>query len=319
MGHAISGYGFGVPTPSSNAREVMMTQTVGFIGLGIMGRPMARNLVKAGYQLVVHDVVQNPVQELVGAGARSASSPRDVASQVDVLVTMLPNSPDVELVALGPGGIIEGARSGLLYVDMSTIAPLVSQKVGAALAPKGVRMLDAPVSGGEKGAIDAALSIMVGGAKADFDAALPMFQVLGKTITLLGPLGAGGFTKLANQIIVAMNLTALGEALTLAKKAGLDRELTLKALGGGLAGSKCLEQKTPNYVAESYKPGFKIDLHYKDLGLITETGRALGVPLPCTALVQELFGALRVRGRGGLDHSAIITLIEDLAGIPPKS
>ncbi len=198
---------------------------------------------------------------------------------------------------------------------MSTISPIVSQKIGAALAEKSVAMLDAPVSGGEKGAVDGALSIMVGGDKAVFDKALPIFQAMGKTITHLGPLGAGGFTKLANQIIVAVNLTALGEALTLAKKAGLDRELTLTALAGGLAGSKCLDQKKPNYVAETYNPGFKIDLHYKDLGLIMESARALGVPLPATAAVQELFSALRVKGRGGLDHSGVITLLEDLAGL----
>ena len=296
-----------------------MTQVVGFIGLGIMGRPMARNLLKAGYPLVVHSRSQGPVQELVGVGGKSASSPREVAGQVDVLITMLPNSPDVELVALGRDGIIEGARRGLLYLDMSTISPIVSQKVGKALVAKGVRMLDAPVSGGEKGAIDAALSIMVGGDKADFDAALPVFQALGKTITHLGPLGAGGFTKLANQIIVALNLTALGEALTLARKAGLERALTLKALGGGLAGSKCLEQKTPNYVSGTYNPGFKIDLHFKDLGLIMEASRALGVPLPATAIVQELFNALRVKGKGGLDHSGVITLLEELAGLPEKA
>jgi 2-hydroxy-3-oxopropionate reductase len=242
-----------------------------------------------------------------------------VAAQSDVIITMLPNSPDVEAVALGKDGLIEGVKRGQLYADMSTISPLVSQKVGRALGAKGVRMLDAPVSGGEKGAIDAALSIMVGGEKADFEAALPVFQALGKTITLLGPLGAGGFTKLANQIIVAVNLTALGEALTLARKAGLDRELTLKALGGGLAGSKCLEQKTPNYVAGAYNPGFKIDLHFKDLGLIMESSRALGVPLPCTAMVQELFNAMRVKGKGGLDHSGVITLLEELAGLPGKS
>jgi 2-hydroxy-3-oxopropionate reductase len=296
-----------------------MAQTVGMIGLGIMGRPMAKNLIKAGYPVVVHSRSQGPVDELVGSGAKRGSSARDVAAQVDVLITMLPNSPEVELVALGKDGIIEGAKKGLLYLDMSTISPLVSQKVGKALAEKSVRMVDAPVSGGEKGAIDAALSIMVGGEKADFEAALPVLQALGKTITHLGPLGAGGFTKLANQIIVAVNLTALGEALTLAKKAGLDRALTLKALGGGLAGSKCLEQKTPNYVAGTYNPGFKIDLHFKDLGLIMESGRALGVPLPCTAIVQELFSAMRVKGRGGLDHSGVITLLEELAGLPNQS
>ena len=274
---------------------------------------MAKHLLKAGYPLVVHNRSTGPVDELASAGGRRAGSPKAVAEQVDILITMLPNSPDVELVALGPNGIIEGARSRLIYVDMSTISPLVSQKVGKALEAKGIRMLDAPVSGGEKGAIDAALSIMVGGERSTFDTVLPIFQVMGKTITHLGPLGCGGFTKLANQIIVAMNLTALGEALTLAKKAGLNRELTLKALGGGLAGSRCLEQKTPNYLSDSYNPGFKIDLHYKDLGLIMESARALGVPLPTTAIVQELFGALRARGRGGLDHSGVITLLEDLA------
>jgi 2-hydroxy-3-oxopropionate reductase len=292
----------------------MMAQTIGFIGLGIMGRPMAKNVQKAGYPLVVNSRSQGPVQELVGAGAKSASSPREVAGQVDVLITMLPNSPEVELVALGKDGIIEGARQGLLYLDMSTISPLVSQKVGKALAAKGVRMLDAPVSGGEKGAIDGALSIMVGGDKDVFQRVLPIFQAMGKTITLLGPLGFGGFTKLANQIIVAVNLTALAEALTLGKKAGLDRDLLLTALAGGLAGSKCLEQKRANYVSNTYNPGFKVDLHYKDLGLIMESARALGVPLPATAVVQELFNALRVKGRGGLDHSGVITLLEDLAG-----
>ncbi len=292
-----------------------MAQVIGFIGLGIMGRPMARNLLKAGYPLVVHSRSRGPVDELVAAGARAGASAKDVADRCDVLITMLPNSPDVELVALGKDGIIEGARRGLVYVDMSTISPIVSQKVGRALEAKGVPMLDAPVSGGEKGAIDGALSIMVGGDQAVFDAVLPIFQAMGKTITRLGPLGFGGFTKLANQIIVAVNLTALAEALTLAKKAGLDRELTLKALAGGLAGSKCLDQKAPNYVANSYKPGFKIDLHFKDLGLIMESARALGVPLPATAVVQELFSALRVKGRGGLDHSGVITLLEDLAGV----
>jgi 2-hydroxy-3-oxopropionate reductase len=278
-----------------------------------MGRPMAKNLLKAGYPLVVHNRSPKPVDELVAAGARAAGSPSEVAGQVDVVITMLPNSPDVELVGLGPRGIIEGARSGLVFADMSTISPLVSQKIGTALEAKGVKSLDAPVSGGEKGAIEGTLSIMVGGDKVTFDAVLPIFQALGRTITRLGPLGSGGFTKLANQIIVALNLTALGEALTLAKKAGLDRELTLKALAGGLAGSRCLDQKTPNYLSNTYNPGFKIDLHYKDLGLIMESARALGVPLPTTAIVQELFGALRAKGRGGLDHSAVITLLEDLA------
>jgi 2-hydroxy-3-oxopropionate reductase len=275
---------------------------------------MAKNLIKAGYSLVVHSRSRGPVDEIVKAGAKAATSPKDVAGQCDVLITMLPNSPEVEEVALGSNGILEGARRGLIFLDMSTISPIVSQKVGKALEAKGVSMLDAPVSGGEKGAIDGALSIMVGGDKAVFDQVLPIFQAMGKTITLLGPLGFGGFTKLANQIIVAVNLTALAEALTLGKKAGLDRDLLLTALAGGLAGSKCLDQKRGNYVSNTYNPGFKIDLHYKDLGLIMESARALGVPLPATAVVQELFSALRVKGGGGLDHSGIITLLEDLAG-----
>jgi len=292
-----------------------MQGPIGFVGLGIMGRPMARNLSKAGFSLVVHNRSQGAVEELVTAGAKAAGSPEEVARQAEVIILMLPNSPDVELVALGPRGLIGGVRAGQTVIDMSTISPIVSQKVGAALAEKGVRMLDAPVSGGEKGAIEGTLSIMVGGDAAVFEEMLPILQAMGKTITRLGPLGAGGFTKLANQIIVAINLTALAEALTLAAKAGLDIELTLKALGGGLAGSRCLDQKTPNYLAHEFKPGFKIDLHYKDLGLIMDAARALGVPLPTTAVVQELFGALRVRGGGGLDHSGIITLTEGLAGV----
>ena len=293
-----------------------MQGPIGFIGLGIMGRPMAKNLLKAGHALVVHNRSQAAVHELAGLGAKTAESPAAVARAAgDVIVTMLPNSPDVETVALGPKGLLEGVRAGQILVDMSTISPIVSQKVGAALAPKGVKMLDAPVSGGEKGAVEGILSIMVGGEAGEFQQVLPVFQAMGKTITHLGPLGAGGFTKLANQIIVAVNLTALAEALTLAAKAGLDIELTLKALGGGLAGSRCLDQKTPNYLAHEFKPGFKIDLHYKDLGLIADAARALGVPLPATAVVQELFSAARVKGRGGLDHSGIVTMLEDLAGV----
>ena len=271
-----------------------MAQVIGFVGLGIMGRPMARNLLQAGYSLVVHSRSRGPVDEIAQAGAKVGTSSRDVAAQCDVLITMLPNSPDVEQVVLGRDGVIEGARPGMILLDMSTISPIVSQKVGAALQAQSVKMLDAPVSGGEKGAIDGVLSIMVGGDRAVFDQVLPIFQAMGKTITHLGPLGAGGFTKLANQIIVAINLTALA---------------------GGLAGSKCLDQKKPNYLANTYNPGFKIDLHYKDLGLIMESARALGVPLPTTAAVQELFSALRVKGRGGLDHSGVITLLEDLAGL----
>ncbi len=292
-----------------------MAETVGFIGLGIMGKPMAKSLLKAGYPLVVHNRSQGAVQELAALGAKAAASPREVARQTKTIITMLPNSPDVELVALGANGLIEAAQPDSLLVDMSTISPIVSQKVAAALKPKGMAMLDAPVSGGEKGAIDAALSIMVGGEQADFGRALPLFQAMGKTITHIGPIGSGGFVKLANQIIVAINLTAIGEALTLGTRAGIDLERMITALSGGLAGSRCLEQKKPNYLSHTYNPGFKIDLHFKDLGLIMEAARALNVPLPTTAVVQELFTALRVKGRGGLDHSGVITLLEDLANV----
>jgi 2-hydroxy-3-oxopropionate reductase len=292
-----------------------MSEPLGFIGLGIMGKPMAKNLLKAGYPLVVHNRSQQAVHELAGLGAKAAQSPCAVAEQVGVVITMLPNSPDVEQVALGSEGLFQGAREGLIYVDMSTISPVVSKRVGASLKTKGAQMLDAPVSGGEKGAIEGNLSIMAGGDKDVFDRILPIFQVLGKTITHLGSLGAGGYTKLANQIIVAVNLTAIAEALVLARKAGLDLATTIKALSGGMASSRCLELKTTNYLQDNYAPGFRVDLHFKDLGLIMEAGRALGVPLPTTAVVQELFHALRARGRGGLDHSGIITLLEELAGV----
>jgi 2-hydroxy-3-oxopropionate reductase len=229
-----------------------MQGPIGFIGLGIMGRPMAKNLLKAGHALVVHNRSQAAVHEIAGLGAKTADSPAAVARAAgDVIIAMLPNSPDVEAVALGPKGLLEGVREGQILVDMSTISPIVSQKVGAALARKGVKMLDAPVSGGEKGAIEGILSIMVGGEAGVFQQVLPVFQAMGKTITHLGPLGAGGFTKLANQIIVAVNLTALAEALTLAAKAGLDVELTLKALGGGLPGASTRRRRTTWHTSSS--------------------------------------------------------------------
>ena len=293
-----------------------MTQPkIGFIGLGIMGTPMAGNLIKAGYSVVVHNRSRAKVDALVRAGASAATSPREVASAADVIITMLPNSPDVELVALGPNGIKEGARHGQLFIDMSTINPIVSQKIAAELSAVGVAMVDAPVSGGEKGAIDGTLSIMAGGTPQNFERALPIFNALGKTITHMGPLGTGGFTKLANQIIVAINLTAIGEALVFGAKAGVDPEKMIRALSGGLAGSKCLEQKSDKILSGNFAPGFKIDLHAKDLNLIADAARSIGVPIPTAAIVEQLFAALRVQGRGGLDHSAVITLLEDLAGI----
>jgi 2-hydroxy-3-oxopropionate reductase len=292
-----------------------MQTRVGFIGLGIMGKPMAKNLLRGGFPLVVHNRSRSAVDELVKAGATAADSPREVATQVDVVITMLPNSPDVELVAVGPNGLKEGVKAGQLFIDMSTINPIVSQNLGKEFNAAGVAMVDAPVSGGEKGAIDAALSIMAGGEPQDFERALPLFQVLGKTITHMGPLGSGGFTKLANQIIVAINLTAIGEALVFGAKAGVEPEKMVRALSGGLAGSKCLDQKSNKLLTGDFAPGFKIDLHFKDLALIHEAARSVGAAIPTAALVEQLFAALRVKGRGGLDHSAVITFFEDLAGI----
>jgi 2-hydroxy-3-oxopropionate reductase len=288
---------------------------IGFIGLGIMGKPMAKNLIKAGFPLVVHNRSRAAVDELVTLGAMAATSPREVADAADIVVTMLPNSPDVELVALGPNGIKEAAKSGLLLIDMSTINPIVSQKIAQALSSLGAAMVDAPVSGGEKGAIEATLSIMAGGELQDFERALPVFNALGKTITHMGPLGAGGFTKLANQIIVAVNLTAIGEALVFGAKAGVDPQKMIRALSGGLAGSKCLDQKSEKILTGDFAPGFKVDLHFKDLNLIQDAARAIGVPIPTAAFVEQLFAALRARGRGGLDHSGVITFFEDLAGV----
>ena len=295
-----------------------MAKKIGFIGLGIMGKPMARNLLKAGYAVTVTNRSRPAMEELHRAGAHLGPSPKDVAAAAEIVITMLPNSPDVEAVVLGPNGVLEGAKPGTILADMSTISPLVSQKIYREAKQRGVRALDAPVSGGEKGAIEGILSVMVGGDKEVFDAVVPVFQAMGKTITYMGPAGAGGFTKLANQVIVAINLTAISEALTLGAKAGLDPERLIQALGGGMAGSRCLDMKGPQIIKGNFQPGFKIDLHYKDLGLIMEAARALQVPLPTTAVVQELFSALRVKGRGGLDHSAVITLIEDLAGVQAR-
>jgi 2-hydroxy-3-oxopropionate reductase len=292
---------------------------VGVIGLGIMGKPMAKNLLKQGFSLVVHNRSRAAVNELVRDGAAAASSPRELAGSVDVLITMLPDSPEVESVILGPNGFKEGCRKGQLLIDMSTINPVVSQTLAKELEPFGVAMLDAPVSGGEKGAIDGTLSIMTGGRVADFERALPIFEALGKTITHMGPVGAGGFTKLANQIIVAINLTAIGEALVFGTKAGVDAEKMIRALSGGLAGSKCLEQKSPKILGRDFTPGFKVDLHAKDLNLVHEAARALGIPVPITGFVEQVFAALRAKDRGGLDHSGVVTFFEDLAGVQVRT
>ena len=296
-----------------------MAQKIGFIGLGIMGKPMARNLRKAGYAPTVYNRSRPAMEELKREGATLGSSAKDVAAASEVVITMLPNSPDVEAVVLGANGVLEGAQPGTTVIDMSTISPLVSQTIYEEAKKKKVNALDAPVSGGEKGAIEGTLSIMVGGDREVFEAVLPILQAMGKTITYMGAAGAGGFTKLANQVIVALNLTAIGEALTLGGKAGLDPERLIQALGGGMAGSRCLEMKGPQIIKGNFQPGFTIDLHHKDLGLIMEAARALQVPLPTTAVVQELFSALRVKGRGAWDHSAVITILEELAGVQVRT
>jgi len=288
---------------------------VGFIGLGIMGRPMSRNLLKAGHRLVVYDIVPGPVAELVGAGAIGGESIRDTAERSDVVITMLPDGPDVESVILGAGGVLEGAREGSIVVDMSSINPMVSQKVAAACAGKRVEFLDAPVSGGEPKAVDGTLAIMVGGNADVFEKVRPILLKMGTSVTLTGPVGAGNVTKLANQIMVACNIAAMGEALVLATRAGLDPEVVFNAVKGGLAGSTVLNAKAPMVIARNFQPGFRIRLHQKDLRNALLAGESLKVGLPFTALVQQILVSLINEGKGDLDHSAIVTFMEKMAGI----
>ncbi len=292
-----------------------MSTTIGFVGLGIMGKPMARNLLKAGYKLVVYDVVPAAVDELAGAGAGRASSSKDAAAHSEIIITMLPDGPDVEKAVLGPGGVLEGARKGTLLIDMSSVSPLVSQKVGAACAKKSVEFLDAPVSGGEPKAIDGTLAIMVGGQEEVFAKARPVLEKMGSSVTLTGPAGAGNVTKLANQIMVACNIAAMGEALTLATRAGLDPEVVFQAVKGGLAGSTVLNAKAPMVIARNFKPGFRIRLHQKDLRNALLAAESMKVSLPFTSLVQQMLMALMNEGKGDLDHSAIVTFIEEMAGV----
>ncbi len=291
---------------------------IGFIGLGIMGKPMSKNLLKAGYELVVYDIVPEIVQEIVKAGAQAGESPKDVAAKTEVIIAMLPNSPQVKEVVLGENGIIEGARRGAIVVDMSSIAPLVAREVAEKLAEKGVRMLDAPVSGGEPKAIEGTLSIMVGGSQEDFDECLPILQAMSASAVLCGEIGAGNVTKLANQIIVAVNIAAMGEALVLATKSGVDPEKVFKAIRGGLAGSTVLDAKAPLVLDRKFDPGFRIKLHIKDLNNILETGHEVGVPLPLSAAVMEMMQALKVDGLEDADHGALVQYFEKLAKIEIK-
>jgi 2-hydroxy-3-oxopropionate reductase len=292
---------------------------IGFIGLGIMGKPMVRNLLKGGYSVVVHNRSKAAVDELTAAGATAGGSSSGTAAQCDVIVTMLPDGPDVEAVVLGKDGVLEGARKGAIVVDMSSINPVTAQKIAAACEAKGVGFIDAPVSGGEPKAIDGTLTIMAGGHQATFDKVLPVLQKMGSTVTLTGAVGAGNTTKLANQIMVACNIAAMGEALVLATRAGLNPETVLNAVKGGLAGSTVLNAKGPMLIGRNFKPGFRIELHEKDLRNALLAGESLKVGLPMTSLVQQMLISLMNEGKGGLDHSAIATFLERMAGIEVKA
>ncbi len=295
----------------------MAKPIIGFIGLGIMGRPMSKNLIKAGYSLVVYDIVEESVREIVAAGAKRGNSSREVAAQSDVVITMLPDTPDVEKVALGPGGVMEGIRPGSIYVDMSTISPVMAQKIAEVGKERGVRVLDAPVSGGDVGAQKGTLSIMVGGDEATFNEVLPIFGAMGKA-TLCGGPGAGQVVKACNQILVGVTIAGVAEALTLGAKAGVDPAKIVEVLSGGLARCGVLENRGKRIVARDFQPGFRCRLHYKDMRIIMAAGQAYGVPLPVSSIVHELFKRMVVAGRGEYDHSGLITTIEEMAGIEVK-
>ena len=288
---------------------------IGFIGLGIMGKPMAKNLMKAGHELVVYDVIAANVDNVVAAGAQAGASSKDVAEQCSFIITMLPNSPHVKTVVMGENGVLEGAQAGTVLVDMSSIAPLASQEIAAACGEKGVKMLDAPVSGGEPKAIDGTLAIMVGGDKELFDQVKDVLAVMGSSVVYCGTIGAGTTTKLANQIIVAANIAACAEAFILAKKAGVDPAVVFEAIKGGLAGSTVMNAKVPMMLERDFNPGFKIDLHIKDLNNAIDTGHGVGSPLPLTAQVMEMMQWLRKEKCGQDDHSALAKYYEYLAGV----
>jgi len=291
---------------------------IGFIGLGIMGKPMAKNLLKAGHEVVCFDINKAAVDECAAAGAKAASSVADVAASCAFLITMLPNSPQVSAVALGKDGIVDNAKAGTLLVDMSSIAPLAAREIHNGLKAKGIRMLDAPVSGGEPKAVEGTLSVMIGGAQKDFDEARPVLQAMAASVVRVGDIGAGNIAKLANQIVVAVNIAALAEAMALSAKAGVDPELVFQAIRSGLAGSTVMEAKAPMMLDRNIKPGFKIDLHIKDMGNIMDTGHGVGVPLPLSATVMEMMQALKVDDMGGADHSALVRYYEKIANMEVK-
>ena len=293
----------------------MPTGEIGFIGLGIMGRPMVRNLMKAGYSLTVYDVVGSAMEEMVTEGAKPASSSAEVAASAPIVITMVPDSADSEAAILGENGVLEGTSEGSVVIDMSSIAPASSHKIAAACEDQGVAFLDAPVSGGEPGAVSGTLAIMVGGKQDVFDAHVGILEAMGSSIVLCGDYGAGNTTKLANQIIVAANIEAVGEALTLVRKAGLDPAVVFEAIKGGLAGSNVFNAKGPMMIEGNFDPGFRIVLHHKDLNNALLTGKDLGVGLPVTSLVQQMLVSLINDGKGNADHSAIANFIEDMAGV----
>ena len=288
---------------------------IGFIGLGIMGKPMSKNLLKAGYSLAVCNRSEASANELAQCGAEKCHSPRDVAEKADTIITMLPNSPEVKDVVLGERGLIETMRPGSMLIDMSSIDPLVAREIASRLAEKNIRMMDAPVSGGEPKAIAGTLSIMVGCSKDDFDEFLPVLQAIGSSVVRCGEVGAGNVTKLANQIIVAANIAAVSEALVLAVKAGVNPELVFQAIRGGLAGSAALEAKAPLMMERNFNPGFRINLHIKDLNNVRNTAQGISAPTPLTDEVLKMMVSLRDRGMGDEDHSALVKFYENLAGI----
>ena len=287
---------------------------IGFIGIGIMGRPMAKNLIKAGYKLIVYDKFAK-FDDLVALGAEGATSNKEVASKSEIIITMLPNSPHVKEAILSAGGVIEGVKAGAIVVDMSSIAPAVSQEVGAALKAKNVEFLDAPVSGGEPKAIDGTLAIMVGGDKAVYEKVKPILEKMGASVVLVGDIGAGNVTKLANQIVVALNIAAVSEAFVLASKAGVNPQAVFDAIKGGLAGSTVMNAKVPMILDGNFKPGFRIELHIKDLQNALDTAHNLGIPIPLTASVMETLQACKVDGLAANDHSAIVRYYEKLAKV----
>ncbi|WP_369359393.1 2-hydroxy-3-oxopropionate reductase [Streptomyces sp. cg2] len=292
---------------------------IAWIGLGIMGSPMSENLIKAGYDVTGYTLEADKLQRLAAAGGTAATSIAQAVREADVIITMVPASPQVEAIAYGPDGIVANAKRGALLIDMSSITPQTSIDLAKNAAEKGIRVLDAPVSGGEAGAIEAVLSIMVGGNRDDFDAATPILQALGKTIVLCGPHGSGQTVKAANQLIVAVNIQACAEAVVFLEKSGVDLPAALDVLGGGLAGSTVLARKTGNFINRDFKPGFRIDLHHKDMGIVTDAARTVGAALPVGSVVANLVASLRAQGDGNLDHSALLRGVERLSGYDLKS